>query len=276
MTTRSEFPVARAGPLGFTPSSNSTSIQNQSTRSDMFGEIRNSQGEKLDYSFHQGVENSKDIVVIGHGVTGNKDRPFVVALGEGLAAAGINALRFSFAGNGDSEGRFQDCTITKEVGDLGSVIDALAGWNICYVGHSMGGAVGVKRAASDDRIKLLVSLAGMVDTAKFAQTEFGEETPDEGCMWEEESCPLSSVYMNDMAAIGTVVELGAQINVPWLLVHGTEDDVVLIQDSHDIFAKANEPKELFIIEGSNHVFSEPEHCKAMVDKAVAWLKAQNG
>ena len=53
----------------------------------MFGDIRNPHGEWLDYSFHEGKSNSKNIVVLGHGVTGNKDRPFVVALAEGLAAA---------------------------------------------------------------------------------------------------------------------------------------------------------------------------------------------
>ena len=47
----------------------------------MFGEIRNPQGERLDYSFHEGEEDSRNIVLLGHGVTGNKDRPFVVALG---------------------------------------------------------------------------------------------------------------------------------------------------------------------------------------------------
>ena len=72
----------------------------------MFGTIRNPSGEVLDYTFHAGTAGSRHIAVLGHGVTGNKDRPFVVALAEGLAAAGIHALRFSFAGNGASEGRF--------------------------------------------------------------------------------------------------------------------------------------------------------------------------
>ena len=91
----------------------------------MFGEIRNKNGEKLDYTFHCGNPESKHIVVLGHGVTGNKDRPFLVALAQALEAKGINVLRFSFAGNGNSEGRFEDATITKEVDDLGSVLDTL-------------------------------------------------------------------------------------------------------------------------------------------------------
>ena len=57
--------------------------------------------------------------MIGHGVTGHKDRPFLIALAEGLAAAGLAALRLSFSGNAGSEGRFVDATITKEVPDVG-------------------------------------------------------------------------------------------------------------------------------------------------------------
>ena len=128
----------------------------------MFGEIRNEHGERLDYTYHEGKDNK--IVVIGHGVTGNKDRPALIALAEGLADAGISALRFSFSGNGESEGAFTDSTITKGVADLGTIIDALSGYKVCYVGHSMGGAVGVLRAAADERIEVLVSLAGMVHT----------------------------------------------------------------------------------------------------------------
>ena len=239
----------------------------------MFGKIRNRYGERLDYTCHEGEKGSKNIVILGHGVTGNKDRPFVVALAEGLAAAGITALRFSFSGNGASEGKFTDSTISKEVEDLGVVLDVLDGYAICYVGHSMGGAVGVLRASTDSRIQLLVSLAGMVHTKAFAQREFGDVTPDEGFMWDEPDCPLSQAYMEDLTQIDTVVDLSSQITVPWLLVHGDEDDVVPIEDSHDILAKANSQTQLVTIEGASHVFSD-EYTPVMVEKVIAWIKAQ--
>ena len=239
----------------------------------MFGEIRNKQGEKLDYSFHQGDKFPGHIVVIGHGVTGNKDRPFVVALVQGLAQAGISALRFSFSGNGYSGGKFTDSTISKEVSDLGCVLDQLNDYTLCYAGHSMGGAVGVIRASTDERIKYLISLAGMVDTKGFAEREFGEVTPDHGFMWDDPNCPLSQIYMDEMAKTDNVVNLASQIKVPWLLVHGTEDDVVPIQDSLDIFAKANEPKEFVEIKGSNHVFAD-EYASVMVEKVVTWIEYQ--
>jgi alpha/beta superfamily hydrolase len=238
----------------------------------MFITIRNNEGEKIDYTFHEGEKGAKDIVVLGHGVTGNKDRPLVVALAEALSNDGISTLRMSFSGNGDSEGRFEDSTISKEVEDLRCVIDALDGWNILYVGHSMGGAVGVLRASRDTRLVGLVSLAGMVHTESFAQREFADVTPDEGFMWDEPTCPLSQAYINDTAAIGTVVTRAPSIQIPWLLVHGTKDDLVPLQDSLDIFEIANEPKQLVQIEGADHMFSE--HTPDMIKVVHEWVRKQ--
>lgn len=234
----------------------------------MFGEIRNEHGERLDYTFHKG--NDKRIVVIGHGVTGNKDRPALIALAEGLADAGISALRFSFSGNGESEGTFTDSTITKEVADLGSIIDVLNYHKVGYVGHSMGGAVGVLRTTKDERIEVLVSLAGMVHTNQFAQREFGDVTPDKGFMWDEHDCPLSQIYVDDMALIDSVAKQASKFTVPWLLVHGTDDDIVPIKDSHDILKYANEPTELLELPGVDHVFSG-DGAAVMVEKVVAWI-----
>jgi len=235
---------------------------------DTVGSINNEQGERLNYTYHKGEGDR--IVVIGHGVTGNKDRPALVALAEGLAAAGISALRFSFSGNGESEGAFTASTITKEVADLGNIIDALSEYKVCYVGHSMGGAVGVLRASTDERIQALVSLAGMVHTKAFAQREFGDVTPDEGFMWDEPDCPLSQAYMDDIATINTVVGKAGRITVPWLLVHGTEDDIVPIADSHDILQHANERAELLELPGVDHVFSG-DSTAVMVEKVVGWI-----
>lgn len=239
----------------------------------MVTEICNAQGERLDYTYHHGRQGAGEIVLIGHGVTGNKDRPFVVALAEALARAGVPTIRFSFSGNGASQGKFSECTISKEVEDIGAVIDAVQSRQVCYIGHSMGGAVGVLRAARDSRIKALVSLAGMVYTKAFAEREFGMVKPDGGFMWDDTNCPLSRRFMEDMTAIDNVLDSAPKIKVPWLLVHGVDDDVVPLQDSLDIFERANEPKKLVKLPGSNHVFAG-EHTAPMIQEVVNWVKMQ--
>jgi len=238
----------------------------------MLTDLRNEAGERLDATFHAGAEGATKLVILGHGVTGNKDRPALVALAEALAAAGLPCLRISFAGNGESEGRFEDCTITKEVADLRAVLAETTKHfeKIAYAGHSMGGAVGVIAASEGAPIDALVSVAGMVHIKEFADTEFGEETS--GFMWEEEDCPLSQAYLDDCAQWGSITGRGARITVPWLLVHGEPDDVVPIHHSRDIVAQAGGNARLIEVPAADHVFSG-EASSLLVDAVVPWLKA---
>lgn len=235
-------------------------------------EFKNRRGEKLDTSFHPGTKNDR-LVVIGHGVTANKDRPLLIALAEGLAAKGWPCLRISFSGNGGSEGDFRHATVTKESEDLRDVLDQLpASVRLGYCGHSMGAAVGLLTAGVDDRLEVLVNLAGMIRTEDFCEREFGEVTPDEGCMWDEPDCPLSQGYVDDMESIGDLLDEVRDLERPLLLIHGTADDVVLPEDSDDAHEAAAEPKRLVRIEGEGHMFSEQSHGR-IVDEVAAWLDA---
>jgi len=232
--------------------------------------IHNKHGERIDYSYHEGSQNNA-LVLIGHGVTGNKDRDMVVNLANHLAAAGFPCLRFSYSGNGNSDGSFTECTISKEVDDLTAVIDQLGtGKKIAYCGHSMGAAVGAMAAARDERINVLVSMAGMVRTDVFYNAEFGEEIPDSGNMWGKEECVVSSVFRDDMLQIGNTLNAIKEVRAPWLFVHGTEDDTVLFKDSEDAFAVAKRPKSLTPIEGANHMFEEDPG--ALHSAVLEWLQ----
>jgi len=232
--------------------------------------IHNQHGEQLEHSFHPGAADSDHLLVLGHGVTANKDRPFLVALAEAVSARGLACLRFSFSGNGGSQGEFVDSTVSKEVEDLRAALAAVPDQRISYAGHSMGAAVGVLAAAQEPRIERLISLAGMVHTAEFARRKFGELVPGRDCMWDKPECPLSSAYMQDMAAIDSVVELGPRVARPWLLVHGDADSVVPLSDAQDILARADAQAELVVLPGADHVFAGAA-TEAMVAAVLGWL-----
>lgn len=233
-------------------------------------EFRNRRGERLDVALHRGSKPDR-LVVLGHGVTGNKDRPLVMAVAEGLAVKGWSCLRVSFSGNGDSEGDFREATVTKESEDLHDVLDQLPdGLRIAYAGHSMGAAVGLMTAETDPRLRVLVNLAGMIRTEEFCEAEFGEVTPDEGNMWDEPDCPLSQNYVDDMESIGDLFDEVSGLERPLLLIHGTDDDVVLPADSDDAFEAAQEPKRLIRIEGEGHSFSDASYGQ-IVDEIDRWL-----
>ncbi|MGJ8644398.1 MAG: alpha/beta hydrolase [Luteolibacter sp.] len=234
------------------------------------GGVRNEQGELLDVAFHGGTRLDA-IVILGHGLTGNKDRPLLEAIARGLAAKGWPCLRFSFSGNGESEGDFGESTITKEMEDLAAVMKTVPQEKrIAYVGHSMGAAVGVLSAKKRMALQALVSLAGMVRTADFLDREFGDVTPGEGNMWDEEDCPLSTTFSNDMRGINDVIDVAKEIVQPWLLIHGTDDDVVPVADSRDAYAAATCEKRLIELPGEGHLFSEKSY-QQIVDKIDSWL-----
>jgi uncharacterized protein len=242
--------------------------------------IRNTSGEIIDVAFHAGAPDEspvtpergpRQIVVIGHGVTAHKERPLLIALSEGLALAGIACLRVSFAGNGASGGRFEQATPSKEVQDLGSIVDVLSDWGVTrigYVGHSMGAAVGVLRAARDARIRCLVSLAGMVHVHAFMRRTCGHLAPG-APMFDKPECPWSQALADDAARIGSVTMQAALVEVPWLLVHGEADELVPIQDALDARAAADGRPELITLPGLDHRFTGA--IPQVVDVVVPWL-----
>ncbi|MGD7652427.1 MAG: alpha/beta hydrolase [Verrucomicrobiales bacterium] len=242
--------------------------------------IFNPQGERIDYTFRSGAGEAAGegwLVLLGHGVTGNKDRPLISELAEALNAAGFDTLRFSFAGNGESGGDFREATISKETDDLAAIVDGVsAGYSkIAYIGHSMGGAVGVLQAARDPRIRCLVSIAGMVDTKTFAMTEFGDVEPDSGVMWEDDECPLSSAFMADLCeTVGSVAPRVAAVQCPWLLVHGTADDVVRPGDTETVRSLRGDAVDVCVVDGADHSFNEPRHRALVLASVVEWLSGQ--
>lgn len=251
------------------------SAPSSSSTEPVFDDLRNSAGERLDATFHDdghGTPGDRVLVVIGHGVTANKDRDWAVALSNTLQADGIASLRFSFSGNGDSEGDFRESCPTKEAADLRAVLDACGDWQVIYVGHSMGAAVGVMVTSLDIRIRALVSLGGMVHTGDFAQRKFGELTPGVDLMWEKPECPLSQHFLDDMATVDSVLTSGANVLVPWLLIHGSADTVVPLEESEAMMEQAGGEVELVAMDGADHVFSG-EAAPAMARVVSDWIQS---
>lgn len=239
-------------------------------------DLRNMQGERLDHALRGPVAATapSTLAIIGHGVTSHWDRPWQTELADALARAGIPSLLVSFAGNGQSEGRFEDATPTKESADLSAVIDAVTTWGVrrvIYIGHSMGGAVGVLRASADTRVALLVSLAGMFHVHAFMQRHFGHLEPGRGLMLDKPGCVWNAPLEADAARIGSLVTEAAAIRVPWLLVHGDADELVPLDDSIDARDAAGGDATLVVLPGADHRFTGA--VETMSSAVVDWLGA---
>lgn len=105
------------------------------------------------------------LAILCHGFTSNRNDPLMQELSAALLKRGVATVRFDFNGHGESEGKFEDMTVPKEVLDARAIYDFASGQSevldIMLIGHSQGGVVAALTAAQleVDRVKALVLLA---------------------------------------------------------------------------------------------------------------------
>jgi len=107
-------------------------------------------------------------VILCHGFTGNKieSNKLFVKLARKLCHEDFVVLRFDFRGSGDSEGEFENMTISGELSDLSaavgfvSTLPVVDANKIGALGLSLGSTVAICTAAEDERIKAVISWSG--------------------------------------------------------------------------------------------------------------------
>ncbi|MEK7627085.1 MAG: alpha/beta hydrolase [Patescibacteria group bacterium] len=250
--------------------------------------ILNKNKEKLAGIFHK-INDSKRVIIVCHGLMGGKDRNFIRSFCVFLNVAGFNAFRFDFSGNGESAGWFEDSKYTKEIEDLRAVIDYFHNdgfRKIGIVGHSQGGAICVLEAAEDTRIDFVISIAGVAYPQGFiqrfsgwnniSQEELRERLKRDGFIEyvkkDGRKFNLAKDFFDDMVGYHPIDKV-KNIKAPILFIHGDQDNSIDIQESRDMLGVANEPKELFIVKGADHIFSDPEKEAEIVKKSVEWIES---
>ena len=177
--------------------------------------------------------------------------------------AGFDVLQFDWRAHGASEG---------ERGSLGvaEINDALGAADFLYqrgtrqiglMGFSFGGAVALRAAARDDRIKAVVCDGGFVDVRHAFEGFASEKLAGVGAR------TISPLLRPLMALTFRLVEarLGASLTEaepsaavgmisprPVFLIHGADDPLVPRADQDAVFAACGEPKSLWRVEGAGH------------------------
>ena len=120
-------------------------------------------------------------------------------------------------------------------------------------------------------IAALVSLAGMVHVHEFMQRHF-RAPPRRPGHAREARLSVEPHARGGRAADRLLDRGGAGIRIPWLLVHGTADELVPLQDSVDARAAAFGRPELVTLEGADHRFTGAH--PALVEAVVPWASRQ--
>ncbi|HEX5633526.1 MAG TPA: alpha/beta fold hydrolase [Gemmatimonadales bacterium] len=246
-----------------------------------------------------GRDTPRPAVVILHGFKGFKDWGMFVPLAERLAKAGFSAVSLNVSGSGVDEAgdfsrpeAFGHNTYSAELDDLGRVLDGLAAGELGVpaptrtglLGHSRGGGVSILRAASDARIAALVTWAAIGSVERWSAQELAAwrraGRTDVVNSRTGQVLPLYTDVLDDVDANRERLDVraaAARLPAPWLLLHGTADDVVPLSDAEALVAA--QPRALLErVEGGGHTFgtrhpwagSTPEFDRVL-SSSVAWF-----
>ena len=261
--------------------------------------------------FYTDDAKPKPVVIYAHGFNGFKDWGNTDLIAQQFAAAGYAFIKFNFSHNGttlehpqefvDLEA-FGNNNYTKQLFDVNAVVNwvcdennihhkALYKNSIYLVGHSMGGGIATLYAATDARIKKLITWAG-ISECKTPWTNWSEEKIQ---AWKgsgveyylngrtKQNMPLyyqlHQDYLDNAAALNIETAL-RNLTIPVLICHGTVDTAVPIEKALELNRWLPSSR-LFTVE-SDHVFGRthpwesnelPEAMQSVVDETIRFIEA---
>jgi pimeloyl-ACP methyl ester carboxylesterase len=247
--------------------------------------LRTSDGERLAAAHLDGPDPaSRELaVVVAHGFTGSLARPQLQAVVRALAAHAA-VVAFDFRGHGGSTG--VSTLGDREVLDLEAAVEEARrrGYRrVVTCGWSMGGSVVLRHAALFGGVDAVVSVSAV------SRWFYRDTTPMRRLHWAVETrigralarrLTGTRISRDGWAEVPeSPTEVAGRISpIPLLVVHGDSDHYFPLEHPQAIYDAAEEPKELWLLEGFGHAESAatPEildrigrHLPVLVERSAA-------
>lgn len=230
----------------------------------------------------------KPLVIFVHGFKGFKDWGHFDLLGETFANNGFVFMKFNFSHNGttiedpynfgDLEA-FGNNNFILELNDLEKVIDHCLNDSlsenenvlaiqkqidpnkIYLLGHSRGGGIAILKAGEDDRIKKIATWASVSAFAGRHKQRTIETWQKDGVVYAmngrtKQNMPMYYQFYQTILDNKERLNINhavKKLQIPFLIVHGTNDEAVPFHDAEELRMSAKNGQ-LLKIEGANHTF----------------------
>lgn len=259
----------------------------------------------LDY-YHLKPANKIPVVIFAHGYKGFKDWGAWDLMGQAFANAGFCFIKFNFSHNGgtiDNPIDFPDLesfgnnNYSKEVQDLNDVIewstnqlsDLIDVNNIFLLGHSRAGGITTLVASQNDKVKKLITLAGVSDyKTRFPTGKALNKWKIDKVFYvkngrTQQEMPHYYQFFEDFIynEEKLTIKIAAQkLTIPHLIIHGQNDDTVNLQEGRQLH-KWNKNSQLHIIREANHTLGAvhpwssiylPKHLKQAIQCSINFYK----
>lgn len=225
-----------------------------------------------------GRDSPRPAVVLVHGFKGFRSWGFFPTLADRLAKAGFTVVTYNASGSGvDASGdfvhldRFGHNTYSAELADLRTVLAALwagelgvvAPSSLGLMGHSRGAGIALLQTAHDTKVRALVSWASIGSVGRWSAETIadwkGRGRLDVMNLRTRQVLPMYLDILEEVEREGErrldLEKAAALAEVPWLLLHGEEDESVPLSDSEMLFAANGKGSTEFkVVDSTGHTF----------------------
>lgn len=249
-------------------------------------EFLNRNGKRIVVVVEQ-AKDQKGLVFVMHGLGGYKEQPTIRAFAESFIEKNFTVVTFDTAHTfGESEGEYEDATVTNYYEDLEDVI----GWSseqewyeepFVLVGHSLGGiSTALYAEKYPEKVKALAPISTVVSgelSLETSEYEKVEEWKKSG--WrikESKSKPgrikkLKWSHVEDRKQYDLLKDVN-KLKMPVLLIVGEKDESTPVEHQKILFDAIPGQKELHVIDGAPHTFVEEEHLVEIKEIFSTWIK----
>jgi pimeloyl-ACP methyl ester carboxylesterase len=249
--------------------------------------IKNRKGQKVSVLVEK-PEHPKGLAFIMHGLSGFKEQSHIELYAKTFLANDYIAVRFDTTNTfGESDGNYEDATVTNYYEDLEDVIEwaKLQPWYqepFCLIGHSLGAlSVALYAEKYPEKVKALAPTSTVVSGALSMQSAKIRGLYDE---WKRtgwrvensESKPgtvkrLKWSHMEDRLKYDLLPNAD-KLTMPVLFIVGSEDGGTPLEHQKILYEKVPGRKEMHIIEGAEHTFKKERHLKEIGIIIDRWIK----
>ncbi len=213
-------------------------------------------------------------IIIFHGFTGNHvGSQFKLSLlAKELSKLGIASVRFDFRGSGNSDGKFEDMTVTSETLDAESVIQYLNNqkWfngQFAFLGYSMGAVIASSLIGKGYNPNSLVFWSpAFFNTSVFSKLDSFHETSEN---IDYKGFLIGRKFRKEILERDFYIYLKEYKNNV-LVVHGNNDKAVDLKEVKDFSIKQN--YDFVEIDGATHKYENSNHIKKLLTATKTFLK----
>lgn len=221
----------------------------------------NSRGLKLCGILEAPNPENKTVLVMAHGYASGKEGETYVKTASIIAAHGKNSFRFDLAGNFESEGKFEEQTVTTMIADTLAAIAFLKTKGFTkfeLLGSSAGGLVALI-VATQMKVEKIALIAPVSNYIPQRIKKYGEAGIKE---WKEKGYNIYDAgsrgkfkvnygFFEDLGNYQDTYARVEKIICPVLILHGNKDEDVSLSDSKELVKHLQNGK-LIVQKGGDH------------------------